>query len=161
MRGWPVGGGRDRDRTACGHRLRLTLFPRGGYNAGEPTAVVAGASGNVVWFATVVVPALPAATLGLSSPVRTIPVGGSAPLAISGEDRQGAALSDVRAEFVSSNSAVGANAAELETARDLERELRLSGDPDRQELAAELAAQRLPGGPDRQRRPGLSRRLEP
>lgn len=73
---------------------------------GRVAAVVAGGGGNVVGFATVLVPQLPAASLTVDAPTREVAAGGSVPLHVQGENRLGDALGAVDVRFRSSDEGV-------------------------------------------------------
>ncbi len=73
---------------------------------GRVAAMIAGPAGNVVGFATVIVPQLPPAALQLTSPTATVAVGGSLPVRVSGESRLGEMLEVLDATFASSDPTV-------------------------------------------------------
>ena len=67
---------------------------------------IAARSGNVMSFATVVVRALPIATIDASLPVQTLVAGTSAPIAVSAVGQDGEAVRDASLSFASSDESV-------------------------------------------------------
>ncbi len=80
--------------------------------AGNVTAIspgegrIAARSGNVMSFATVVVRALPIATIDASLPVQTLVASTSAPIAVSAVGQDGVAVRDASLSFASSDESV-------------------------------------------------------